>query len=744
MRPLTLELEGFLSYREPTSIDLAGLDAVAILGENGSGKTALLEAITWALYGRARGRGPDAVVNDLSTRAVVTFAFELAGGIYRVRRERHVGKSSKSELRLERSAVAFPITLGPESHEEWAPIGGDSIAETQAAIVDLLGLTEDLFTATAFVGQGDADRFTELRPAARKELLFELLELDRYAVLAGRAHDQAAELKGEWAELGNRLRAGEEDERRLGSFEHLEAELETAERLLGSADEEAGKRAVFLEELLRREGDARAAVAAGDAAARASESLRAARRAEFERLGQEEAGISVRLSELENRSVALSDEISRLTADVRGFTELDGDRPAWESKLAEAEAAMEHERHYAIEHAALAEGARSRIAILSERRDRLSSLEAGSLCPTCEQPIDADHAINAARGIERDLPALDLRLSASEGNVRASHARFEEAQEARRAAIRELEAIAAGVAQGSRLADRLEEARGQQTEITVELERIRGVLAEARERLRILDEPSEEERRLADEGAAVAALAGELDALSMEIGTTRRSIEELEANRGRLAERATVLRERISNALDLRETIKIARARMDELEGEGADLAFLEAAFGRDGIPSMILAANLETLEAEANEILERITAGRYTLRIETERALKAGGTKGSLEIVVGDDTAERPLEALSGGERQAADLALRLGLSRLLSARAGHAIEMLVLDEAFGAFDAGRRQAATELLGALRERFGSVLFVTHERELAEAFGNRIRVDRGPTGSIVTIEGGAA
>ena len=56
MIPLRLKLENFLSYRDAVELDLQGVEVACLCGDNGHGKTALLDAITWALWGGARGR----------------------------------------------------------------------------------------------------------------------------------------------------------------------------------------------------------------------------------------------------------------------------------------------------------------------------------------------------------------------------------------------------------------------------------------------------------------------------------------------------------------------------------------------------------------------------------------------------------------------------------------------------------------------------------------------------------------
>lgn len=184
------------------------------------------------------------------------------------------------------------------------------------------------------------------------------------------------------------------------------------------------------------------------------------------------------------------------------------------------------------------------------------------------------------------------------------------------------------------------------------------------------------------------------------------------------------------------------RARLDELAAEIAQVdedlelyGVLSGAFGRDGIPTLILENAIPQIETSANDWLSRFTEGRFSLHLESQRAKKTGGLKETLDVLVVADSSERSLEELSGGERQCVDLALRLGIAQLLAHRAGTKIGTLILDEAFTALDNGRRQRAIEIIHALTDEFDLVLFITHQTELAQAFGARIEVERSEHGS---------
>jgi DNA repair exonuclease SbcCD ATPase subunit len=88
MVPIRLQLRNFLSYGDnpPQEIDLQGVHMAALVGNNGAGKSALLDAITWALFGEARSNRNEQLLRQGANEMSVTFEFEVEGQIYRVRR----------------------------------------------------------------------------------------------------------------------------------------------------------------------------------------------------------------------------------------------------------------------------------------------------------------------------------------------------------------------------------------------------------------------------------------------------------------------------------------------------------------------------------------------------------------------------------------------------------------------------------------------------------------------------------
>lgn len=110
MIPLQLSLINFLSYRE-ASLDFKGLHTACICGSNGAGKSSLLEAITWAIWGQSRTATDDDVINTGAQNVRVDFTFTNNQQTYRVIRSRQRGRSSAVEFQIEMESVNFALFL---------------------------------------------------------------------------------------------------------------------------------------------------------------------------------------------------------------------------------------------------------------------------------------------------------------------------------------------------------------------------------------------------------------------------------------------------------------------------------------------------------------------------------------------------------------------------------------------------------------------------------------------------------
>jgi DNA repair protein SbcC/Rad50 len=190
MIPVSLTLNNFLSYGEDApTLDFTAFQIACITGRNGHGKSALFDAITWALWGEARkassDRKPDEGLLRLgATDLRVEFVFDLESQRFRVTRAyRKTARSGSSSLELQ--------VLDPETDRYRSLSESSSIRKTQTRIDKLIRISYDTFVNSAFILQGRVDEFTRRSPSDRKAILSDILELSRYDALAARARDHA-------------------------------------------------------------------------------------------------------------------------------------------------------------------------------------------------------------------------------------------------------------------------------------------------------------------------------------------------------------------------------------------------------------------------------------------------------------------------------------------------------------------------------------------------------------------------
>ncbi len=239
MRPLKLAVQGFTCFRQHTELDFGALELYAIQGPTGSGKSSLLDAVMYALYGqtpRLGKVGHEALISQGERALSVSLEFESGGERYRVARAKG-RKQSDNEVRFEKW-----------QGERFVGLTETKKAHTQGAIEAAVGLSFESFTRAVVLPQGQFDRFLRGTGKERQELLGALLELDHYKRMFERASEKKtflthelratqALLDGEYAEVTPEKLAG------------WRAEAGQAERDAGRLEGERERLSVYLAEL---------------------------------------------------------------------------------------------------------------------------------------------------------------------------------------------------------------------------------------------------------------------------------------------------------------------------------------------------------------------------------------------------------------------------------------------------------------------------------------------------------------
>ena len=852
MVPVRLLLRNFLSYRDRTEVDFSGIHVACLSGDNGHGKSALLDAITWALWGKARTDRDDELVHLGQTEMEVELEFDHGPNRYRVLRKRRKGgggRTGSSALELQAATAA----------DGWRSLTGNTLTETQREITKLLRLDYVTFINSAFLVQGRADEFTTQPPGERKRVLGEILGLGYYEQLSERAKGEArlresrttalrteielidrqtAELPQLREELAQtRIELAEAEESRRTFAERYE-ELREAKRLADLQAEQlraATARAKEAREALARLERELAAhqtdiaqheaiIARADGIERGYAALQAAKGEEGaygqraaralqlqERRHTLEQTVATAKQRTESELEGAAREIERLQGLAAGIYALRDERARLEGLRAEA-AQLGERLHEKREQAAAArERAQGLVAANSALRAAMDDLRrklneltaADATCPLCARPLGAEEKarIEGAYAQQGSANARDFRQNQERLKaVRAESEGLEGESSAMESQRQEQERHV--VAQVTLIDQRWAEANQASTEVTAAQERasalqralsdgsfaaeaqaaLRALLAEAggdgydpayhevlRSRIAEASAFEEEHRALAGARALVTQAEASRDRALADREQWQRRYAEAEGEVAALGQPGTGpdLAERMvraeqafgeagARANRTRQALGAVENRVEEgqrlLAGreptaarlraaaEEQDLyAELAAAFGKRGVQALLIDAALPELTEEANRLLQRMTLGRMSVDITTQRATQGGGVTETLDIRIADELGTRPYETYSGGEAFRVDFALRIALSRLLARRAGAPLPTLIIDEGFGTQDANGRERLVEAITAIQDDFRMVLVITHIDELRDVFPHRINVTKTASGSQVEV-----
>ncbi|MCL5283903.1 MAG: SMC family ATPase, partial [Armatimonadetes bacterium] len=735
------------------------------------------------------------------------------------------------------------------------------------ALKKLLRIEYETFINSAYLQQGKADAFTLQTPDKRKQILSDILGLDRYEMLEKLAKQHRDEVRNQ-AEIARHdleklegLIANEEsvrEEHRVAvdileraEQEYLTADAEWLKAKEKVAQMEEQKRTIearknhlkdisdqigstkkereiteqrlayiyrildersSIEQKYRQLAELRKELTALEpkledlgGAETERQRLRGAIQVEETKLKGELDRSSHHRMELQRDQQERARYASRLSAIPAELEKIKAELTNYSTDQLERDLGEEMERFGNLK--SRADRTRTDLADLEDKIKLLSSDTAD--CPLCHSPLTPDR-IRELR-IEHEQKRNDLQLEdqrlRSEGKVskakqeelKAEISRLQEGwQKYSRAAsgletelkekkerVEQLDGKLSGLLQiESRiqtLQDDIEQNRFAGRE-RAELQRIEAVI----QQLTPLRERQKELRGGIEALADADARKSELDRAEKELPELERRVEDLktgalELEQKRLQMEKELVQEeaRLREAVEHRQRLVEAERRRSQRENERnsarreldrieaglkvieqskaerekrlADLTALNRkewlydalviAFGRRGVPALIIDDLLPQIQDEANMLLARMTGNALAVQLTTQRPRQTGNQEmiETLDILISDGGTPRPYEMFSGGEAFRVNFALRVALSKLLARRAGTRLQTLIIDEGFGTQDGKGRERLIDTINAIKNDFDLILVITHIEELKDQFPARLEVTKTATGSQVAL-----
>jgi exonuclease SbcC len=844
-----------MCYRDNVPpLSFEGIHTACISGDNGNGKSTLIDAMTWALWGKARAKSDDDLIHLGETEMGVEFDFAVGEESYRIIRQHSKPKRRSGQGR---TILEFQIATGGN----FRALTASSITQTQQKITGILHIDYATFVNSALLLQGRADEFTIKRPLERKQVLSDILGLAFYDKLEEEAKGRAKEQEVAKTQLENAIG---EIEQELNQKPTYEAELEAGQSQLLALEKEVAEQETRLNNL-RQEKEALENKKAE--LARLEEHLARTKR-DLERwndlagqhrlrLKEYQALIAQRLtieggyarfteakklnSELDQKlrlvttlnerkhqlemtisqagqalikehAVAQS-QIRELETSTQRLPTLKKELPQIQAqllKLAEPEERLSREKQASQQlrtQVNYLESSKNQLEReIKELEEKLNLLltQKGTRCPLCETELEIEgiklietkytadrHAkieslrlnqaelaqkkAELARGesqmaqmeskLGQDKTSLETRANVLSQEITKAEETVGKLNEARKSldgieeqlakrdfalseqeTLKELESELAKLSYDSERHDEarkrltnLEQYEGlkrklEDAERLINQEKESAVRAEeAAQELRMILEAEEQKRKY---------LSEELNRLPQLLNDYTQAENEYQAHLSQQRQEQEALwsvKAKLGRFKELEQKRREKEKQLSQAAKEEKIYKDLTQAFGKRGIQALLIESALPEIEAEANELLSRMTDNRMHIKIETQRETKVGNIVETLDIKISDELGTRNYEMFSGGEAFRVNFAIRIALSKLLARRAGAPLPTLVIDEGFGTQDSVGIEKLKEAINSIQDDFDKILVITHIEELRDAFPSRINVIKTAIGSTLEV-----
>ena len=766
---------------------------VGVIGNNGVGKSTLVEAIAWALYGNEASRTTKEEIRRLTAgsqdvcRAILEF--ELAGNNFRVVRQ------MKGESLTGDASVI---------------VDGNVVARGIKAVKDYversLGMDYKAFITSFYAPQKELNVLSDFQPYRRKELLVRMLGIENIdsALKSLREDKRELEIKSETTtallkDLKVLKTERKEKEENLNGFKKLvsekKAELKEISSSLGIAESEVKNMKKKYEEhnklnqeleinktekstlsyqlkeknnekenllkLTRKIKDLKPKM---DEYGKVKEKI-----IEQDQLKLKAEKIKLTQQQVDQLQRSISSDQKRLndlTLKLKEKQKMEDKLNKSKGEIDQMEIELEKTRkkyvHLQTSFKSLSEDKKK----LEKQLQGIEDLGPDSVCDRCLRPMGKDyqkirsHLLEELDKLEKELTRLQRGKSDVETGGKKLREQKDKIEKEKEKSQNEWELLLRIMGEEENLQKSLNEKKQNRTTLNKALEQIGKIVYEPEEHQRLKSE-FEKLEKVKEQHTQISQDIKRLPEIEQHIKTTSERIKFLEKNEEELDQKIKVLyfsekifREgeikfeelrnkthQVEFALkDLIHQSEIHQSELKRIEAEIQETKKHELEIKKfqehrlylqklDDIFSDFRVSLIDrikpTLSGYAKELFSDLTDGRYQ-DFELDE---------DYEIFIYDNGEKFSVERFSGGEKDLANLCLRLAISLMISESSGVDFSFIILDEIFGSQDQVRKENILNSLARLKNRFRQIFLITHIDDIKDSVENLITVTENEDGT---------
>ncbi len=786
MIPKKLQIKNFLSYGPDNQIiDFLPYNLICLSGKNGHGKSALLDAMTWALWGQARktsgtSKADEGLVHLGQKHMLVIFDFEINNIAYRVRRE--FVKTQSHPF----SALDFGIV---KDDETFTTLTDKTIKTTQNKLEKTIGITYESFINSAFLRQGQANEFSKKSPKERKDILATILQLERFEDLKKIAleknktfQQQLLQKQSIYDRIGQEvtdlkvsLKEKDAHEKELKSIEEQEKQLlqqmltdEQKKELLLTQHKKYEFLALQKSQEFKQLTDIKQQITVLE---KTYQQITAQQSSGVDIAKLEDNQKQLRISvtthqeklnkrlELKDQYLNLQEKKQALEKEIEQEKSDNAQKHEISCKILQEQ--IEHHKQQLKKHMQQLEIFTQQINQITQEINNLTQKN----CPLCEQNLSAEHKKIVQKKLqiqaeqeEKLIITVQNKINELNKELEQNIATFTKSQKSStnqekettyQTLIKKIEALKqTGQSLAyDKSAHEDDYKKLQEIEITlVGYQALQKEIAQQEQRLKQINDLhqgmikiEESCKKIDEETNLIKDTPTQLTNHIKVQHEQKLQAQTLGQQKSNAFNKKAIFDLQSKKMISLQDELVSVEKELKSINVEITDFTEIVKALGKDGLQALLIEQALPEIEQEANILLAQLTDNQTQIFIESLRDLKKGGSKETLDIKISDSIGLRPYEMFSGGEAFRIDFALRIAISKLLARRAGTALQTLIIDEGFGSQDDDGLQLIMDSILKIQDNFAKVIIVSHLPAMKEQFPVQFLVEKKASGSVITV-----